>query len=584
MPHSASAPLLPARPRSLRRLALLAGLLSPLLLTGPAGAAIFTVGGGGCTHPDLTSALVAAINAAGADEIRLLANTTHQGQFLVNSSGGLTIRGGYATCSATTATGMSTLQGDNANRALFLIVNGVTLLERLTINGGAVTGDGGGLFVQGGARVDLSLVHVVGNSATGKGGNVYVSASPGLEVRFLAGSIVSAGQAPDGGGIACSGAGGVLLHFDATVINNTATNNGGGLWIGGDCVLFSNAGGTVGGIRGNQSTNNGGGVYVEGSAEFNTGLAEAGPTVIDSNTANNGGGGVFVTGAGSVIRLFSAKTSFNHAGGAGGAFFADDQAVAVVARPVGDPDPCPDSVRCSLLFANSASVGGAIYSDDLAQVNVHGTHIESNSSTLFNPVASVRGGSLVTIHSSVVAGNSGSEPMLVSDAGSSLVLGNVTVANNINIGDGMIEVVTGTVGPVRVLTSVFQQTGPLFVPGFPAAITPQVDCVMSSNGGLFTGMPAGTVIRSIVVADPQLANPAAGNFQLRGSSTAIDACDTTQWNGGSQDIDWQARDIDNPDHPNPLPGFRDLGADEYLWIFADGFESGNTSRWDLVVQ
>ncbi len=570
--------------RSRRARAPLLALLAVLWCASPAQAAIFTVGGVGCTHADLFSALVAAINAAGADEIRLLANTTHQGQFVVNSGDGLSIRGGFAGCAASAPTGMSTLKGDNSNRALFLIANTFTLLERLTINGGSVTGNGGGLFVQGGARVDLSLVHVVGNSATGKGGNVYVSASPGLEVRFLTGSLVSAGQAPDGGGIACSGAGGVLLHFDATVINNTATNNGGGVWAGGDCVLFSNAGGTVGGIRTNLSVNNGGGVYVEGSAEFNTGLAESGPTIIDGNTANNGGGGVFVTGTGSVIRLFSARTSFNHAAGAGGAFFADDHAVAVVARPVSDPDPCPDPMRCSLLFANSASVGGAIYSDDQAQVNVHGTTIESNSSTVFNPVASVRGGSLVTIHSSVVAGNSGSEPFLVSDAASSLVLGNVTVANNINIGDGMIEVVTGTVGPVRVLTSVFQQAGPLFVPGFPAAITPQVDCVMSSNGGLFIGMPAGTVIRSIVVADPQLANPAAGNFQLRGTSPAIDACDTTQWNGGSQDIDWQARDIDNPDHSNPLPGFRDLGADEYLWIFADGFESGNTNRWDVVVQ
>lgn len=582
--HHAAAPLFPARTPSACRWLLLTAALGSFFLAGPAGAAVFTVGGAGCTHADLFSALVTAINTAGADEIRLLANTTHQGQFLVNSGDGLSIRGGFASCAATTPTGMSTLKGDNSNRALFLIVNGVTLLERLTINGGSVTGNGGGLFVQGGARVDLSLVHLVGNTATSKGGNVYVSASPGLEVRFLAGSIVSAGQAPDGGGIACSGAGGVLLHFDAAVANNTATNNGGGVWLGGDCVLFSNAGGAVGGIRGNLGINNGGGVYVESSAEFNTGLAEGGPTVIEGNTANNGGGGVFVTGTGSVIRLFSARTSLNHAGGAGGGFFADDSAVAVVARPVTDPDPCPDPVRCSQLFANSASVGGAIYSDDLAQVNVHGTHIESNSSTLFNPVASVRGGSVATIHSSVIAGNSGSELMLVSDAGSSLVLGNVTVANNINIGDGIIEVVTNTVGPVRVLSSVFSQAGPLFVPGFPAGITPQVDCVMSAQGGLFNAMPVGTVVRSIAVSDPQLGNPAAGNYMLRGTSPAIDACDTTQWNGGAQDLDWQARDIDNPDHPNPLPGFRDLGADEHSVMFADGFESGNMNRWTTVVQ
>jgi hypothetical protein len=105
---------------------------------------------------------------------------------------------------------------------------------------------------------------------------------------------------------------------------------------------------------------------------------------------------------------------------------------------------------------------------------------------------------------------------------------------------------------------------------------------MTRHAGLLTGLPPAAVVRAVTIADPRLANPAAGNYQLKGASGAIDFCDTTQWAADDRDIDWQARDVDDPGHPNPLPGFRDLGADEYSVVFADGFETGNTLRWDAV--
>ncbi len=558
-------------------------LLAAWLTALPAGAAIFTVGGAGCTHADLFSALVTAINNPGPDEIRLLANTSHLGQFLVNSGDGLSIRGGFPSCAATLPTGRSTILGSNSNRAMSTIVNSPMTLERLDLTSGSVTGNGGGLFAQGTARLDLVNVFVLGNSATDKGGNVYVSGSPGLEVRFLSGSIVSAGEAPNGGGVACTGDGGVFLLGDSSIINNIATSNGGGVWLGGGCEMFSSAGGTVGGIRSNASGNHGGGVYVEGGAEFNTGLSTLGLAVIEGNSANNGGGGVFATDLTSRLRLYSARTSLNEADGAGGAFFADNEAQVMVGRPVSNPDPCPDVVRCSQLFSNSAAVGGAFYSDDDAQVTIHGTHIEQNVASLFNSVGSIRGGSNVIIDSTVIAANNGARPFLITDAGSSLTLGNVTMVGNNNVGTGVLEVGSVSVGPIRVLSSVFVQQGRLFVPGFPASITPQVDCVVSSIIDLFIGMPSGTVVREFTVGEPSLANPSAGNYMLTGDSLAIDFCDTTEWNWSPQDLKWQARDVDDPAQPNNI-GTRDLGADEYQAMFVDGFESGDTSRWTTVVQ
>lgn len=581
--HVISNPAARARPAGgiLRYAAL---LLCAQAVTAPASAAVFKVGAGaGCTHADLFSAITAAASNPGLDEIRLGANTSYQGPFLIFTDG-LMLRGGYVTCNATEPTGFSTLLGDNSNRALFLLVSGGSVLERLNITGGEVTGNGGGLLIQGDHAVTLWNVLVFGNTATGQGGNVYVNASPGLDLYLYGSSLLSAGSATDGGGLACVGDGRVRFHHNTTVANNQASGKGGGVYLAGSCNLELYSGGSNGGIVSNTAGDSGGGAYIEGGAELNTFLATDGLSTIEANSAGGRGGGVYVTGTGSVLRAFFARLTGNSAGGSGGAIFVDDGAGAAIGRPTGAFDPCFDSVRCALIDGNSAPVGGAVFVDDLGQVSVHGTHIEGNSSTLFNPVAMVQGGSQVNFRSSVIAGNDGATPITVTDAGSALTLGNVSFARNVNFGPGMVSIGSASVGPVRILTSLFDQQGALFVPGFPAGVAPQIDCVMTRHAGLLVGFPPASVQRAILVADPQLANPAAGNFQLKGSSPAIDFCDLTQWNADDRDIDWQARDIDDPNHPNPLPGFRDLGADEYSVIFADGFESGTTSAWDQVVQ
>ena len=139
-------------------------LLALLLfgLAGPAFAATLTVGGAGCSHPDLNAALVAAAASPGFDEIRLLAGSSYQGQFLVNSDA-LSIAGGFATCAATTPSGSSTLLGTNASRALFLNSFGTVLLSRLNITGGTVTGDGGGALFQGSGNIQLTDVLLFGS-------------------------------------------------------------------------------------------------------------------------------------------------------------------------------------------------------------------------------------------------------------------------------------------------------------------------------------------------------------------------------------------------------------------------------------
>lgn len=555
------------------------GLLLALLWgtpVPPAAAATFTVGAAGCSHPDLAAALAAAAGNPGFDEIHLLAGSSHQGQFLVNSDA-LTIVGGFATCAATTPTGSSTLLGTNASRALFLNSFGTVTLQRLNITGGTVTGDGGGALFQGSGNILLTDVLVFGNSATGKGGNVFVSASPGLVVTFAGSSLVSQGNALDGGGLACAGDGRVVFRDDVLVANNQASADGGGVHLSAGCELVHSSSGPGDGIVNNTAGLNGGGVYIQGGAELNTERGIFGLAVIQGNSAPAGnGGGVYLAGTGTVLRAFFADIRGNSAFSAGGGIAAEDDSIAVVGRPVSGIDWCPDKVRCSLLRDNSAATGGAIWVAASA-LTVHGTHIEGNAAAAGAAVY-LYDGAEATIHSTVIAGNDGTAPFVVGNS-VSLTLGNVTVADNTNIGPNFISASSNATS-VRILTSIFSQPDGVLLGGTGVGTVKQVDCVLSPTVPFLSGLPSGTSIRAIYIADPRFANAATGNYQIRGTSPAIDHCDLTQWNGGTNDIDWQPRDVDNA-IPDTL-GTRDLGADEYRDLFSDGFESQGTQFWSVA--
>lgn len=539
--------------------------------------ATYTVGGAGCTHADLNAALAAAASNPGFDEIHLLSGSSHQGQFLV-SSDALSIVGGYATCAALTPTGSSTLLGTNSSRALFLNSFGTVWLENLQITGGSVTGDGGGLLLQGTGNILLSDVLIFGNSATGKGGNVYVNASPGFIATFSGSSLISQGTALDGGGLACSGDGRVNFQDSLLLANNVATGNGGGAHLSNGCELAHSSSGPGDGILSNTAALFGGGVYLESGAEMNTALGSFGLAAVKYNSSTGGsGGGIYLTGTGTLVRAFFADIDGNTAFSAGGGIAAEGDSLVVVGRPVAGIDWCPDRVRCSLLRNNSAATGGAIWAF-ASSVTVHGAHIEGNDADA-GAAAYLYDGSDATIHSTVIDRNDGTAPFVVGNA-ATLTLGNVTIADNTNIGPNFISAASSATS-VRVLTSILSQPSGTLLGGGGVATTKQVDCVLSPTVNFLSGLPSGTTTRAIYIADPRFANAATGNYQIRGSSPAIDHCDLTQWSGGAQDIDWQPRDVDNAFLD--VLGTRDLGADEYRDLFSDGFETNGTQLWSATV-
>lgn len=553
----------------------LAAFAAGALAAAPAAASIYTVGAGaGCTHADLLSALIDAVNHAGSDEIRLLINSNHQGPFFINTDG-LILRGGFASCTATTPTGFSTLLGTNSSRALFLNASGLAYLERLNLTGGHVAGNGGGLFVQGPSdSVVLSNVAVFGNSATGFGGNIYVASVAGAVLTLADGSLVASGQAQDGGGLACAGAGKVSLKTGSLIANNVATENGGGLHLSSGCTFEHLATGNFAGIVSNQAGSDGGGAFVDSGADLATGYWPGGLAEISNNTAHWFGGGVYLRGAGSVLQAYFARIAGNHSDNDGGGVAADTGTFAVFGRPSIDPDVCVDPSRCSLVQGNSAAVaGGAVWSYG-ATVTAHGTRFENNTATAGGAIGAFENQSSVTLSSSILAGNSGPKPLGVG-TGTTLLLGNVTAVGNSGAGPGFISFGPGP-GDVRVLSSLFDQPDSQIFTGFSTQLV-QLDCVLSRTVNFLSGLPSGTVTRAIVIADPRLRNPSAGDYRLSETSPAIDRCDTSQWQGAPNDLEWQGRDIDHA-LPNGL-GIRDLGADEASILQRDGFESGGTGTW-----
>lgn len=156
-----------------------------------------------------------------------------------------------------------------------------------------------------GGKIDYKLVlngaKIYSNTATGNGGGVCFESLTGADKFFVFDVELNSGEiysnkATNGGGIYATS----VDHDLGIIINggviggsgkaNTATNNGGGVYIHSAQIAMKMNNGS---IAYNTATNNGGGIYVNaGTAEFTGGI-------LSNNTANNGGG-VFIAGVGAV--------------------------------------------------------------------------------------------------------------------------------------------------------------------------------------------------------------------------------------------------------------------------------------------
>ena len=145
--------------------------------------------------------------------------------------------------------------------------------------------DGGGIFNGNNALLTLTNSEVTGNFANDDGGGVY---NDDLGSMTISGSVID-------GNISNNDGGGLFNFGDATVTDTTISNNqvlsdvadGGGVAVFDDITITNST------ITGNSAGDDGGGVYVKDLVGSNVPTATITGTTISSNTAGSDGGGIF---------------------------------------------------------------------------------------------------------------------------------------------------------------------------------------------------------------------------------------------------------------------------------------------------
>jgi len=330
---------------------------------------------------------------------------------------------------------------------VFNVSGSIATLDALVITGGnAVLGDGGGVFVAGGASLTIANSDVSGNAAGNFGGGMYVNNST---VTLTNSSVTGNSAATYGGGIFNINGGTVTLTSTA-VTGNGAVDSGGGIWNAGTVVL------TDADLSGNSANDSGGGIVNYGTTLTNStvsgnnpalvgiqggGIANIGvtstltltDTVVSENFAN-AGGGIFNTGT---LTLTGASLLGNDAGGAGGGI--QNSGTANLANTVlsensavlggGILNTGVLTLTDTTVSDNDAGEGGGLNNATLASATLTNVTLSGNSAGTF-------GGGIYTSDSMTVTNGTLSGNSAVQSGGGIYSVGAVTLTNTIVAGNG----------------------------------------------------------------------------------------------------------------------------------------------------
>jgi predicted outer membrane repeat protein len=573
-----------------------------------------TVGSSPCTYPTIGAALAAANPG---DRLRLEGGVTFVENIQIDKN--LTIVGGYSGCGSGSSS-FTTIDG-NASGSVITIgnrrtveltdlivtngnsptggggiyfpatnVGGLLTLTRVDIQGNTArsggglftghdveltatdveifdntaTGDGGGVLMRGGSATFgcsfLSLRCDIRNNSASRGGGFFVFEDLGYspQLTLEAGTKVHHNQALTGDGQG----GGILMSDGIVTISGCADVDSNQAIRGGGVVLFRSyltLDGLCSEISNNTASDHGGGIYSVESVIYLESEAEIYSNVAGSSGTGDGGG-AYLDASGFISNKSSIRE--NSAQGSGGGLHAING--SDVHMSLGTY-PC-SSVRCSQLSNNtSGSYGGGIRLED-SLANIGNTFLEGNTA--------YRGGALsannaeVTLVDSLLAENdstTGEAEAVWLFNGTTVYARNTTVAHN---GDGGAAVFC------------FSSTLALncsIVWGHGTSITGATG-VSVQYSDIEGGWGAGTANLDV---DPLFVSPGTDDYHLQPTSQLIDWCPAAGAN--YSDFENQPRDFpfSNPAYPN------DVGADEY-WpypplIFADGFESGDTTAWTATL-
>lgn len=349
-------------------------IVTMMLTCGPAWVAadVITVGPDpACDASSIGVALFAAL-ASGDDEIRLANNQTytnesvHLTDWAPGGVGALTIVGGYDTCTDTTPSGRTVVSG-GASNPVFEIDSSSSSSE-VTLRSLEIVGSGeSGVLVEGNSDVTIENCYIRDNDDSG----LRVEGGATVSVNFT--TSIRLNQATLGGGIHCSDS---TVTLEGLVRENTASSSGGGVFAETDCSLTVLPGGYVE----LNDAQWGGGIYATSSATVTlNGVSSTRMARVVDNTASNSGGGVYANGTGTWVIVNNARVTGNSAALAGGGLYATNSARITTDRVSVTCIDAQRCTRLSGNTLTTAGEGIAAYAENGATIELLQTWIEGNA-------------------------------------------------------------------------------------------------------------------------------------------------------------------------------------------------------------
>ncbi len=186
--------------------------------------------------------------------------------------------------------GATTIIQHTSDRVLQVVDAGALSMSGVTVTGGNVTGQGGGIEVDPGRRLTLTNVVVTSNHASGGGGGIFAfGASVALARSTVSVNVAGASSGQGGGGIYLEGPGALVLT-DSTVDSNTSSSIGGGIQVAQPNATFTLLRSTV---SNNTSDGNGGGVLLSTNGAPDSPPFTLSESTISGNQTTAAGGGIF---------------------------------------------------------------------------------------------------------------------------------------------------------------------------------------------------------------------------------------------------------------------------------------------------
>jgi hypothetical protein len=492
-----------------------------------------------CNYHDIATAVQAAGNSPGLDLIAISGGPwTAQTTITDHDPDGLIIEGGFANCSAGISTGRSTIDGSGAAPAGPLIVhsgNGPLRLLHLILQNGK-----GGIRSVVAGPLTLSDVLVYFNYAD-YGGGLFVSGNDifRMQLNLIGSSINSNTATHNGGGLYLSKVD-VTISDGSSVLGNLAqgtatdTGDGGGIYaLDTNVSIRDHAVPPFANIGSNYARRNGGGIYfASGKLRYELHLwndRATQPLWFDDNAASGAGGALYLGASGtdreveSYADIRNARFTSNessqgaaiYATASGSGSYSISSLVRLVQTVAGDvAPPCATGIECNAFDDNHATSGSII---DLSSGGgtTAATLLINRASMRHNRAEELIGGSgYMTIDSSLFASNELN--LIAYNISNYLRVSNTTIAHNTLAGDEMF-MVTLPPASFELMHSLLVQPDANPVQAYD--IGAGVPLTVRDLGIRYVGVGQGSNVQQLT--DPFI-DPANGDFHIHAISSAVD--------------------------------------------------------------